>query len=63
MTQQQLDEAVALATGEDVRDVRHLGFSVADPADVMFDPEPYDRPPQVIDWDLVDLERSVALCQ
>ena len=59
MTQQQLDQAVAMATGEDVRDVRHLGFSIADPAEVLFDPEPY-LPPQVVDWDLLDLERNVA---
>ena len=57
MTQQQLDQAVAMATGEDVRDVRHLGFSIADPAEVLFDPY---LPPQVVDWDLLDLERNVA---
>lgn len=62
MTQQQLDEAVALATGEDMREVRHLGFSLADPADVVFDPEPW-MPPQTVDWDQLDLERNVAFCR
>jgi hypothetical protein len=60
MTQQQLDEAVALATGEDVCQVQQLGFSVADPTDVLFDPEPYDLPPQTVDWDELDLQRNVS---
>ena len=51
MTQQQLDHAVAKATGESLREIRHRGFSIADPADVAFDPEPDDLPPQFIDWD------------
>jgi hypothetical protein len=51
MTQQQLDRAVAKATGESLCEIRHRGFSIADPADVAFDPEPEDLPPQFIDWD------------
>lgn len=49
MTQQQLDEAVAAVLCEDVGVIRELGFSLADPLDVAFDPEP--RQPWVFDWD------------
>ena len=51
MTQLQLDRAVAKATGESLREIRHRGFSIADPAVVAFDPEPDNLPPQFIDWD------------
>lgn len=60
MTQKQLDELVADATGEDVRAIRQRGFSVADPLVVNFDPEPDQRPPLFIDWDELDLERNQA---
>tara|TARA_R110002111_G_scaffold249229_1_gene313072 strand:- start:3406 stop:3624 length:219 start_codon:yes stop_codon:yes gene_type:complete len=61
MTQTQLDQQVARATGEDLREVQFRGFSLADPMTVNFDPEPCDLPPQILDWDQVDLERNVAL--
>lgn len=61
MMQAQLDKQVAHATGEDLREVRFRGFSLADPLTVRFDPEPCDLPPQILDWDQVDLERNVAL--
>jgi hypothetical protein len=48
MSQKELDRAVAEATGEDIGFVRG-GFSIADPLDVIFDPEP--RRPFVLDWD------------
>jgi hypothetical protein len=51
MTQQQIDLEVSRVTGEDLSEVRHLGFSIADPDEVCFDPEPDDLPPQVVDWD------------
>ncbi len=60
MTQKELDSAVAIATGETLCDVRRMGFSIADPIDVDFDPEPYS-PPQLVDWDEVDLNRNVAV--
>ena len=60
MTQTQLDQQVADATGEDLREVRFRGFSLADPMTVSFDPEPCDLPPQILDWDLAELERNVA---
>ena len=63
MTQYELDSAVANATGDDVCEVRRFGFSLADPIHVNFDPEPDDLPPQVVDWDELDLSRSVAIFQ
>ena len=61
MTQTQLEQLVAKATGEDIRAIRERGFSVADPLEVNFDPEPDQRPPLFIDWDELDLERNLAV--
>ena len=61
MSQKHLNEMVAEATGEDLCVIRHRGFSIADPMNVNFDPEPDDLPPQVIDWDEIDLQRNVAV--
>lgn len=49
MTQHDIDEAVAAATGESISLVHDRGFGIADPLDVNFDPEP--RRPLVFDWD------------
>ena len=54
MTQAELDFAVADVTGESVSRIAEMGFSVADPAEVFFDPEPCDLPPQTVDWDMID---------
>ena len=59
MTQMQLDELVAHATGESLCEVRQRGFSLADPPHVHFDPEPCL--PMQIDWDAIQDERMVAL--
>jgi|tagenome__1003787_1003787.scaffolds.fasta_scaffold20888964_1 hypothetical protein len=40
MTQSEINQAVAMATGESVLLVQELGFGIADPLDVEFDPEP-----------------------
>ncbi|MDA7918259.1 hypothetical protein N9B20_01220 [Mariniblastus sp.] len=61
MTQMQLDQLVAAATGEDVRAISQRGFSIADLQDVDFDPEPDQRPPQFIDWDELELERNMTV--
>ncbi len=42
MTQNQLNRAVAHATGETIDTIRQMGFSVADPDHVRFDSEPPD---------------------
>ncbi len=49
MSQQEIDEAVASATGEKVGTIRSRGFTIADPWEANFDPEP--RGPMVLDWD------------
>ena len=61
MTQQEIDNAVAEVTGETLCDVRRIGFSIADPLEVCFDPEPDDLPPNIIDWDQLELERNYAM--
>jgi hypothetical protein len=61
MTQHEVDCAVAEITGETLCDVRRMGFSIADPTDVNFDPEPDDLLPAAIDWDEYDLERNSPL--
>ena len=49
MTQCELEEAVAIATGESAALIHDRGFGIADPYDVDYDPEP--RRPLVLDWD------------
>jgi hypothetical protein len=49
MSQHEIDQAVAVATGESVATIRELGFGIADPPEVAYDPEP--RWPLVLDWD------------
>lgn len=49
MTQRDIDQAVATVTGENVSLIHNRGFSLADPLEVAYDPEP--RNPQVLDWD------------
>ena len=61
MTQADLDRAVALATGETVTQIKHLGFSLADPNSTEFDPESSDEPGRYLDWDDLYADRSVAI--
>jgi hypothetical protein len=49
MSQQELNEAVARATGESLGVIDQHGFQLADPLDVNYDAEP--RRPLVFDWD------------
>jgi hypothetical protein len=60
MSQTELDYLVAAATGESPRTVHELGFSLADPLDVAFDPEPSGTAPY-LDWDEVDDRRYAEL--
>ncbi len=43
MQQLEIDRLVAEATGESMSEVRRLGFSLADPMFVEYDPEPSYR--------------------
>ena len=49
MSQKEIDQAVANVTGENSGLIHDLGFSIADPFEVSFDPEL--RQPFVLDWD------------
>ena len=49
MSQKDIDQAVANVTGETIRLIHDIGFSIADPLDVCFDPE--TRLPLFLDWD------------
>ena len=51
MTQRDLNLSVACATGESLGDIRRRGFSLADPLDVNFDPEPSGPFARCVDWD------------
>ena len=55
MTQSELNRAVAKSTGETVAEIKHLGFSLADPDDVTFDPEPDES--WYVDWDATQADR------
>jgi hypothetical protein len=46
---QDLNVAVARVTGESLSVIRERGFSIADPFDVEYDPEPHR--PMFFDWD------------
>ena len=69
MTQRELNEAVARVTGESLATVAGLGFSLADPIAVDYDPEPwgfdeddaFSPDGKALDWDSLDLARRVAL--
>ena len=56
MTQTELNFAIADVTGESVSRIAGMGFSVADPVEVVFDPEPCELAPQTVDWDEVDAQ-------
>lgn len=57
MTQQQLNREVANSLGEDIHEISRRGFSIADPAETYFDPEPDLLPPSMIDWDELERQR------
>ena len=60
MTQAQLERSVAAVTGEARRTIRNRGFSLADPLEVTFDPEP-DDDAGYVDWEEVAGRRYAQL--
>jgi hypothetical protein len=58
MTQNELNRAVARATGESVSTVKGLGFLIDGPSREAEDFGDAESAPQVIDWDQLDAERS-----
>lgn len=63
MQQSLLNRLVARATGETCALIAHQGFSIADPLEAQFDPEPsFDAPiEKFLDWDEVQAHRQRAL--
>jgi hypothetical protein len=64
MTQNDLNRAVASATGETVSTVARRGFSLVDPTVVEHDPNPctpIDVEDRIVDWDALDAQRSAVL--
>jgi len=61
MTQRDINSAVALTTGESLSEIRRRGFSIADPMEVRFDPEPDQLVPQMIDWDDVERRGNIPI--
>ena len=59
MTQSELDQAVARSTGETIAEIKHLGFGLADPDEVAFDPEPDEG--NYVDWDELAADRYALL--
>ena len=51
MTQAELDRQIASLTGEDLHEIRRLGFSVSGPECNDLNLESDWEPPQVLDWD------------
>jgi hypothetical protein len=63
MTLQQIHDEVARRTGEDIREIRRHGWSIADPLETGFDPEPdASLLPQLVDWDALERDRYLAIC-
>jgi hypothetical protein len=61
MTQAELNRAVSRATGETVTTIRSLGFDIADPDVVSYDPEPADLDARVVDFDELAARRELSL--
>ena len=58
MTAAQINRAVSQVTGESIREIRHLGFQIADSPPCDRDSEADDQPPQIVDWDELDCQRQ-----
>lgn len=63
MNQSELHRSVSRATGESVRTIRRLGFSLCESGDARFDPPPADSLPQIVDWDQLELDRMALAVQ
>ena len=63
MTQNDLNREVARATGESVRTIGQMGFSLLEPEVSLADLESFGEPShiedQIVDWDAVDAERRL----
>jgi hypothetical protein len=57
MNQNELNRSLSRATGESVRTIKRLGFTLFDPDANEADADCIDLPPQVVDWDRLELDR------
>ena len=60
MTHQQLEQAVANATGESLVEIRRRGFSLASLSREEAEIDQDFRPPLVVDWDHLDTQPAVV---
>ena len=63
MNQNDLNRSLSRATGESVRTIKRLGFSLFDPGANNAEPDSIDLPPQVVDWDQLELDRMAPAIQ
>ncbi|MCI0366362.1 MAG: hypothetical protein L0219_21075 [Phycisphaerales bacterium] len=63
MSQNELHRSLSRATGESVRTIKRLGFSPFDPGANDTDTDSIDLPPQVVDWDRLELDRIALAIQ
>jgi len=63
MNEHDLNRSLSRATGESVRTIKRLGFSLFDPGANDTDDDSIDLPPQVIDWDRVQFDRIALAIQ
>ena len=59
MTQNDLNRAVAMATGETIGTIQSRGFSLDGPVSFREDSDPRDPESKIIDWDALDASRVV----
>jgi hypothetical protein len=63
MNQNDLNRSLSRATGESVRTIKRQGFSLLLPDIPGEETENVDLPPQVIDWDQLELDRIALAIQ
>jgi hypothetical protein len=63
MTQRQLNRAIARATGDSLKTITRMGFSVVDPFVAPDNDRPTAFGPNVVDWDQQDAERMSYMPQ
>ncbi len=63
MTQDQLNQLVADATGEDLAEIQHRGFSMLEPDAEGYEADPLDELARFVDWDEADRHRNVAIVE
>ena len=61
MTQSYIDQLVAAATGDELREIRRLGFSLVSPTDVELEDDAAMWSPEMVDWDEVDRHRRIPV--